>query len=115
MMNPIPNRYNTTEITFYTENAIKAGSPVSITSDGVAIAAPKGHPFYGICTKSEGNYVTVALAGIITAKYSGEINNVGYLFMSSDGEGNIQFDLSSDYEYRVLKYNKEDQTVTIIL
>ena len=115
MKNPIPNRFNTTEITFYTASPVKAGTPVLINSDGHAVAAEKGFPFIGICTKVDGNYATVAVAGIVTTGFTGEIGDSGYQLISADGQGNVKLDFSSAHEYRVLAVDKEAKTVTIIL
>lgn len=115
MINPIPNSYGLTEITFYTESDIKAGMTVSVDKNGNAIIAPENYPFIGICTKAEGNYITVAVSGVITAGYTGAFSECGYQYMSGDGNGNIKYDITSDYEHPVLKVDTENRTVTIIL
>ena len=114
-MKQIPDMFNTNELTFYTEDALKAGMTVEIDSDGKIKTASKGSRFAGVCTKVSGNYATVALTGIVTTAYTGNAPACGFELISADGDGNIKSDITSDVDYLILNVNEEEHLVTFML
>ncbi len=110
-----PARFNVNETTLYTEADIKAGMSVELDSDGKAVIAGSNSRFIGICTKAEGNYISVALTGIVTVPYTGSAPSIGYELLSGDGNGNVKFNGGSEVDHLVLSVNTEDKLVTFML
>lgn len=111
-----PTRFNVNETTFYTESNIKAGMTVELDSDGKAVIASSNSRFIGVCTKANGNYISVALTGIVTVPYTGTTApNVGYELLSADGNGNVKFNGASEVDHLVLSVNTKDKLVTFML
>lgn len=114
-MKPLPNGFNVNETTLYTESDIKAGMTVELDSDGNAIVASENSHFIGVCTKAKGNYVTVALTGVVTVPYTGSAPSTGYDILAADGNGNVKFFGAGDSEYLVFNVDKEKHLATFML
>ena len=114
-MYPNLNGFNTKEITLYTEENVKPGMPVMLTENYSAILPAAGSRFIGICTSVRGNYISVAVTGVVTAPFTGSGLNIGYAKVSPDGNGKIKSDSTSGTEILVLEVNEYEKLVTFIL
>ena len=111
-----PTRFNVNETTFYTNEDIKAGMTVELDTDGNAIMAQTNSRFIGVCTKADGNYISVALTGIVTVPYTGTTTpSIGYELLAADGNGNVKFNSGSEVDHLVLSVNTEEKLVTFML
>ena len=114
-MNPVLNGLYNTEITLYTTDNIKPGMAVKFNDDKSVSPVGKFDSFIGICTASRGNYVTVAVSGIVTVPYTGTAPELGHSTISGGAEGYLIYDLDGDYKYIVLDVNEEKNLFTVIL
>ena len=115
-MKPLPTGLNLKEITLYTESEnLKEGMTVSLDSNGKAVLSISNTRFIGICTKVNGNYITVAVSGVVTVPYTGQISTYGYEFLSADGSGNIKFNATGETEYLIFDIDEENHLITFML
>ncbi len=107
--------FNTKEITLYTEEDIQPGMTVMISDGYKAIIPSVNSRFIGICTSRKGNYVTVAVSGLVTVRSSSDSIFVGYNSISADGNGNIKVDATAMTETLVVEFDKDTKTAKILL
>lgn len=114
-MNANLNGFNVKEITLYTEQDIKVGMPVTIGEGRKAVLPDENKPFMGICTGRKGDYVTVAVSGLLTVAYTGSNITLGYNLISANGNGGLKFDISTTISTFVFDIDTEKNLVTILL
>lgn len=114
-MNTKLDGFNVKEITLYTEQDIKPGMTVMIDEGYKAIIPSANTRFVGICTSRKGNYVTVAVSGVVTAHCVSENISVGYSGLSADGNGNIRIDSGAMVEILVLETDVQNKLIKILL
>lgn len=114
-MNTNLNGFNVKEITLCTEDDIRIGMPVTIGVGRKAVLPGEKKPFMGICTGRKGNYVTVAVSGLLTVTYTGTDLTLGYNLISADGLGGVKMDLSNTVSTFVFDVDTEKKLVTILL
>lgn len=107
--------FNVKEITLYTESDIAPGSPVTVGENMTAVVPGNNNAFLGICTAKKGNYVSVAVSGMVTAPFTGSDIELGYNYLASDGNGKLKFDLSATIETFVLSIDEKNKLATILL
>lgn len=114
-MNTNLNGFNVKEITLPTEQDIRVGMPVTIGAGRKAVLPNTNEPFIGICTGRKGDYVTVAVSGLITAAYTGSDLSLGYEYVSADGNGALKLDITATVSTFVFDVDTEKKLVTILL
>ncbi len=114
-MNPKLNGFDVKEVTLYTTDAIKPGMAVMLEENYTAKVPIANSRFIGVCTAVRGDYVSVALTGVVTVPFSGTDISVGYNNLSADGNGYLKLNLSSSYEYLVLEVDEAQKLMTIML
>ena len=107
--------FNSKEITLYTEQDIQPGMAVMIAEGYKAIIPGANTRFIGICTSRKGNYITVAVSGVVTTHCSSENISVGYNCLSADGNGNLKLDNGALVETLILEIDKENNIIKILL
>ena len=106
---------NLTEITLYTEEDIKPGMAVMISDNYTATIPVSNTRFAGICTGVRGNYVTVAINGVVTVPYTGTDIPVGYNSLASDGNGVVKIDFGGSFEHLILDADAQKKLITFLL
>lgn len=114
-MYPKLDGFNVKEVTLYTTEAIEPGMAVMLSENYSAVIPAANSRFIGVCTAVRGNYISVALTGIVTLPYSGSDISVGYNTISPDGDGYVKLNLSGSVEYLVTDVNTSEKLVTILL
>ena len=104
-MNTNLNGFNVKEITLPTEQDIRVGMPVTIGAGRKAV----------LPNTNEGDYVTVAVSGLITAAYTGSDLSLGYEYVSADGNGALKLDITATVSTFVFDVDTEKKLVTILL
>lgn len=107
--------FNVKEITLYTEQDIQPGMTVTIDDDYKAVIPEDCMRFTGICTGRKGDYITVAVSGVMTARFSSANLSPGYNSISADGNGNLKLDGNTAIETLVLEFDKNAKLVKILL
>lgn len=114
-MDSILKGFETKEVTLYCEDAIAAGSVVTINK-GYTVSVPgNDEAFCGLCTGTSGTFASVVLRGIAEIPYSGTAPKVGYAKLSSDGNGNVKVDTANGREYLILSVDTNTKTLEILL
>lgn len=110
------NGYKNNVLTFENGGAL-LGYPVTINSEGKVINAASGSEFIGICTNTNGDYVSVQTDGYIEMGYNGTVPSYGLCGFVASSLGKI---LSADptvkaNTYVVVKVDEANSIVGFIL
>lgn len=103
-------------LTFENGGAI-VGYPVTLNSDGKAGNAATGSEFIGICTTSDGDYVSVQTDGYVEAEYTGSAPSYGISGFTAASSGKIMMadPKVNAKAYLVVKIDTANRIVGFIL
>ncbi len=114
-MNSLYTGFETNQLTFKARGNVKEFAPVMI-EEGDSVYVPEEYEiFCGVCTGVKGDYVTVALHGCATLKYSGNIPCVGYQKLASKGDGTVFVDNDNGTDYLIVSIDRDEKTIEILI
>lgn len=78
-------------VTFKTDGAVTAGSPVKMKSNGTVTACAAGDKFCGAALAvSDDNHATIQIGGYTVCTYDGTAPTVGFGIIAAAGDGKIK-------------------------
>lgn len=116
-MNNISYRgFNSSALTFKSEEEFTKNTPVGIDTDGDCVIPEEGDAFIGVCVSVRGELITAQMEGYVELKYSGDAPECGWVRLCADGEGGVAVSESEDGPlYRVIEVDTDSKTVGFIL
>ena len=95
---------------------VAAGEVVQISGNAEVAGCGSGNGFCGVVltVSRDGEACAVAMGGMQTVAYTGEVPGLGWCALSADGEGGVQVD-EGGRNYQVVAVDETAKTVTFVL
>ena len=90
------------------------GQLCTLNLSGQGVNAGDGETFLGVVEAVDGKKMAVQIEGFVTMKYSGTAPSLGYVKLSSNGNGGVRVN-NAGREYLVLECNNDTSTVIMKL
>lgn len=100
-------------ITAFTEDG-NAGKVMSLLDSGMMLPGEAGAEFHGYCVHVKNNAAAVAVAGMVTVPYTGEVPTLGFCQLVSDGNGGVKVGTSAKSRL-VLLVDTENKKITFMM